>query len=337
MRIVLVLGLVMLANLAPALAQAPSAPIAPPTAEMRSLETVVVTGIRPGPRLWKVSKGEHALWILGTVSPVPADMEWYSPQSEAVLGRAQEIIGRPHAGGHVTWANAFKAALAMPAILRARKNPDGKTLRDVLPADLYARWTALKPKYLANDQAVEQWRPIFAAGKLYEAALDKAGLVSGTGTGKRIGELAKARKIKQTSNMISQSISDPKGLAKAFAAAEVNDVPCFRSVLDRLELDVAHATSRANAWAVGDMAELGRLVRRDRIPTCLEAFAKVEALRTLGILDANERAEAKWLLAVDAALAANHTSFAALPMSEMLEADGLLARLRAKGYEVSTP
>ena len=323
---------------APAPVHAAAATPAPAAADrVNTLETVVVSGIRPGPALWKVSSGDKVLWILGTVSPVPEKMEWYSPQSEAVLRNATEIIGPPQAGVQVGFGSAFKAAFAMPTILRARKNADGKLLKDVLPADLYARWAQLKQQYIGKDRSIEEWRPIFAAGKLYSAALEKAGLTSGTGTGGRIAEVAKERDIKRTPSSVNIAITDPKGMAKSFTKSNIDDVACFRSVLDRLELEVAHAALRANAWAVGDLPELTRLVTRDRLPTCLEAFAKVEAMKDSGILEATAQSRAKWMKAMDAALASNATSFATLPMIEIVTSDGLLSKLRAKGYLIVEP
>lgn len=318
-------------------AMAATTPATSAAGKITDVEVVLVSGQYTGPGLWKVSKGDHALWILGTVSPVPRKMDWYSPQAEAVLARTQEIIGAPGFVSSVGAGGMFKMAFAMPTMLRARKNPDGQTLRDVLPADLYARWSALKPVYLGNDKSVEEWRPVFAAGALYQAAIKHSGLINGTGVGKRIGELEKVHRIKRTSTLIRTEIKDPKGLAKSFARAELDDVQCFRSVLDRLELDVANASERANAWASGDMAELTRLFRRGDVTPCFEAVAKTDAARSLGIADASARAQALWLQAAEAALAANHTSFATLPVGELLQGNGLLARLQAKGYAVQAP
>ena len=57
----------------------------------------------------------------------------------------------------------------------------------------------------------------------------------------------------------------------------------------------------------------------------------------MGMDDAMERSEALWLESAEAALAANHTSFAMLPVSQLLAPDGLLARLQARGYSVVVP
>ena len=335
MRIACLLGLAALSNISPAAAAA--ALTAAPAAEIPELGTVVVAGIQPGPGLWQVSSGERVLWILGTVAPVPRKMQWHSPRAEAALAQAQEIIGAPGVGASLGVGGLFKAAFAMPTLLRARKNPGGKTLREVLPADLYLRWSALKSMYLGKDAAVEESRPIIAAAELYQAALKQAGLASHTGVDQRIGEIADKYRIKRTWTMISSRITDPKGLAKSFAAAEMDDVACFRSLLDRLELDVARAAEQANAWAVGDIPELTRLAARGSMASCVDVMARTEAARSLGLADAHLRSEAKWLQAVDAALAANQTSFATLPVNELLEADGLLSRLRAKGYRVVAP
>lgn len=301
------------------------------------VDVVLVSGQYAGPSLWKVSHGDNVLWILGTVSPVPKGMDWYSPQAESVLARTQEIIGAPGLTTSVGAGGMFKMAFAIPTMLRARRNPDGKSLRDVLPADLYARWSMLKPVYLGNDMSVEEWRPVFAAAQLYQAAIKRSGLVNGTAVLKRLGALLKARRIKYTSTVISTEIKDPRGLAKSFARAELDDVQCFRSVLDRLELDVANAAERANAWATGDMAALTRLFRRGDVTPCFEAVANIEAARSLGVGDAIARGQELWLQAAESALAANHTSFSTLPVGELLQADGLLARLQAKGYTVAVP
>jgi hypothetical protein len=44
-----------------------------------------------------------------------------------------------------------------------------------------------------------------------------------------------------------------------------------------------------------------------------------------------------WLAAVDSALSKNKSSFAVLPISQLLAADGWLAKLRAQGYSIQEP
>ena len=49
------------------------------------------------------------------------------------------------------------------------------------------------------------------------------------------------------------------------------------------------------------------------------------------------RAEREWLETADLALTEHDTSFAVLHIREMFNENGLLAKLKAKGYEVREP
>lgn len=300
-------------------------------------DVVTVSGQFAGPGLWKVSKGDHALWIFGTVSPVPRGLEWYSRQAETVLARTQEIIQSPGVSASVGLGGMFKMAFAMPTMLRSRNLPDDKTLRDVLPTDLYARWSTLRQQYRFNDDDVERMRPVFAASYLYAAALKRAGLDGESGIGERVGELVKQHKIKVTQTRVSKKIDDPKGLAKSFAREQIDDVPCFRSMLSLLESDVAVAAQRANAWASGDVPTLLRLAKRPNVSNCTDVAMATEAGRKLGMDAAIKQSTNNWMAAVERGLANNHTTFAVLPVGELVNDDGLLAQLRAKGYVVEPP
>ena len=64
------------------------------------LEEVVVVGRLPGPPLWKVTNGEHVLWILPLVNLYPKKMEWESTRVEALIAGSQEFIFMPRPSGH---------------------------------------------------------------------------------------------------------------------------------------------------------------------------------------------------------------------------------------------
>ncbi|MCM2337007.1 MAG: TraB/GumN family protein [Pseudomonas sp.] len=299
-------------------------------------DLVLVTGQQAGPGLWQVRNGANTLWILGTVWPLPKDVDWYSPQAETVLARADEVIGRPGFSASVGTGGMFKLAFALPTLLKARRNPGGKELSDVLPPDVYARWAALKREYLPRNDGVEKWRPTFAAGELYSAAIKRRGL-SGGNVGERVNATIKKRGITVTTTRIETRIKDPKGMARAFSRTPLDEVQCFGSVLDRLEGDVATAAERANAWAVGDVATLRALAGRPSLQSCFDTFAQTDVAREMGMDDALARSQAKWIAAAEAALARHDTTFAMLDLDDVLGDAGLLARLRARGYEVVSP
>ncbi|GAB3749004.1 TraB/GumN family protein [Lysobacter olei] len=296
-----------------------------------------VNGLKAGPGLWQVRKGGNTLWIFGTVSPIPKGLEWYSPQAERALARSTQIIGAPSVGVSVGMGGMFRAAFAMPTLLKARKNPDGKTLREVLPAPLYARWSQLRQQYVPKDDDIEEFRPSYAASKLYAAALERAGLVPAGAVYERIGAVVKKHDVERVSTSVKTEVRDVKGVAKTVIRSKVDETECLREVLDALERDVTQATLRANAWAEGDVATLTALSERGSQRACDDTFFASEVAAELGLADGRARAEGQWLKAVDTALERNHDTFAVLSVSSMLGDTGWLARLRARGYEVVAP
>ena len=159
---------------AAAAAEPPAAP--PPAADAAApttLDTVLVTGEQPGPGLWKVSRGDHVMWILGAQYPLPKDMTWRSRDVEQAIAQSQAVIADATPKLKL---NFFHKLTLLPTVYSARKNDDGATLKEILPAELYERWLALKAKYIGHDNGVERLRPMVAANELYDKALAKSGL-----------------------------------------------------------------------------------------------------------------------------------------------------------------
>lgn len=308
---------------------------APPTDAVQ-METVVVSGEQPGPGLWKVSKGEHVLWIFGTLSPLPKDMRWKSQEVEAVIASAQEVLSPPEVG--VAAKVGFFARLALlPSLIGVRNNPGHKKLQDVLPPDLYARWSVLKQRYIGRSGKVEKWRPIFAALDLYEAAIEKSGLDDSSRVQETVMAAVKRAGITPTPVQLIFPIDDPKAAIKEFKRTSFDDLDCFRKTLDRIEDDLGTMTARANAWATADLDALRRLPYTDQMVACMDAVTETSLLRSRGMTDIDARAEKAWLDAASAALDKNAVSFAVLPIRHLLAADNYLSRLHAQGYAVESP
>ena len=75
---------------------------------MESMEVIVVTGEQPGPGLWKVSSGNHVMWILGEVSPFPRKVKWKLGQNRKPE-QLQKLIGELRQRGRATDAAAADA------------------------------------------------------------------------------------------------------------------------------------------------------------------------------------------------------------------------------------
>jgi uncharacterized protein YbaP (TraB family) len=311
---------------APAIAQSldAAAPEAP--------EQILVVGQKPGPGMWKVSKDEHVLWIFGTYSPLPIKMDWRSHEVEAVIGRSQEYLAPPVTKLEMSY---FQTALALPSLIGINKNPDDATLRDVLPAEVYARWLPLKEKYLPKNK--ERDRPIFVANELFSAAMKQAGLTTSTDVRMQVEKMVDQKKLKVTRTVNELKVDNPRQLIKDFKKSQLDDLACFSATLKRLETDIDAMRVRANAWAKGDIDAIRKL-NFDEQESCSNVIRNSAVLREHPAFQgAEERHRAKWLANAEAALARNTSTFAVLSMKDLLDPKGLMATLAAKGYTVEQP
>ncbi|MCC2973425.1 TraB/GumN family protein [Massilia sp. IC2-476] len=322
---------------APSWAQSTPAETAPPAAvaDAPAPEQILVVGQKPGPGMWKISKGDHVLWVFGTYAPLPKKMEWRSQQVEAVIGRSQEYLAPP---GATASPGFFKGLTLLPSLIGIRKNPDGAQLRDLMPPEEYARWTELKTKYMPNNRDAERERPIFAAQALARAARKQAGLDNDEAVRNRIQELIKKNKLKTTNSVVDLPMDNAGAMLKNFKKTPLNDVACLSKTMATLETDIAEASARANAWARGNLDEMRKLDFVEREQACFSSvfdsavFDNEPAFRNMRSL-----MRQKWLAAAENALATNTSTFALMTIKDILDPNGVIPALAAKGYRVEEP
>lgn len=122
--------------------------------DLQELEEVVVKGRVPGPPLWKISKGEHVLWILPLVDIYPKNIKWDSAPVESLMAESQEYLYRPRNGVEVSSIStgAFSMLRALSAYNKLRHLPRGTSLSDFLTPDLYTRLLALRSRYFPRKK-----------------------------------------------------------------------------------------------------------------------------------------------------------------------------------------
>jgi TraB/PrgY/gumN family len=292
-------------------------------------EQVLVTGEQPGPRLWKVTHEDHVLWIMGGLSPLPKKMSWRSREVERVIASSQQVL----LGMNVeTDVGFFTKVSLLPSLMSVRKNPDKKKLADVVPPDTYLRWKRIKPRYLGKDEDVESWRPIFAAQKLYAAAIEKSGLIGRQPWIEDVRKLAKQQKVPVMTPTVELDIEKPRSALKEFKRSPLDDVECFQRTLERVENDVETMRLRANAWATGDVETLQALPYADVLNACANAVLSTSSAQKQGLQDLPGRLRDTWVGAAEAALRKNVSTLAVVPIDEVLKDDGWVAALVARGY-----
>jgi TraB/PrgY/gumN family len=316
----------------------PVAPVTPPPSEMpadtTTLEAVLVTGEQPGPGLWKVSRGDHVLWILGAQYPLPKSMTWRGRDVEQTIAESQAVIADATPKLEL---NFFHKLTLLPAVYGARKNEDGETLQQILPAELYARWLVLKAKYIGHDDGVERLRPMVAANELYDKALAKTGLARNGLIWDTVRGIAKKNRVRIVEPQAQIPLDNPRQTISDFKATTGNlDIDCLAATMTRLETDLNAMRDRANAWAVGDIDALRKLPSPSQQAACRAAVSSNPRLREQ-LEQGMARMDQAWLAAAEQALRDNASTFAVLPMDELLRSDRRLAMLQSRGYSVEAP
>lgn len=109
------------------------------------IEEIVITGRLPGPPLWKITNGEHVLWIFPFVNLYPKKMEWESTKVEKLIAETQEFISMPRAMHLATVSMNPINLVRLPGLMRKGEHPaDGKSLAESLPPEIYQRFENLK-------------------------------------------------------------------------------------------------------------------------------------------------------------------------------------------------
>jgi uncharacterized protein YbaP (TraB family) len=295
----------------------------------QQLEEIAIVGERPGPRLWKVSKGDHVLWLLGTLNHLPKRMTWRSSEVDAALADAQELLtSGPSVSASIGPIGAIRLYVQWR---RTQKSPDRLKLNVWLPAPLYARFEALKARFDPGDNSIEELRPSFAALRLYEHAVEAAGMTAHDEVEQTVVKLAKRRRI--PIQRAELKVDDPSGALKEVSALPPTvEIDCVAATVTRIETDLPSMQERAKAWAIGDVDRLRALPYPNQREVCLSALAN--APRIKGLID---RVAQAWRSEAESALTRNRVSFAMRPIYELLDTDGPLAKFRAEGYVVEGP
>ena len=293
------------------------------------LAVVEVIGERAGPGLWKVAKGENTVFILGTFNPLPRRMMWRSRQVESVLDRASQVI--PYRPDLDTSIGPIKAFKMYRQWRRLRRNPDDQSLQQVLAPDLYARFEALRLKYAPGDRGMLELRPLLAASELSQAAISSVGLKTDDNVVDAVLKLARKRNVEIVK--LRQRVDDPQAvLADLSNINAATERACLAATLARLDADVSTLRDRATAWAVGDVGKLRSQTADEQRASCMAALTSAPRINEI-----TAEFDKLWLAAVINAADNHKVTLAISPIGRLLQKDGALAQLAARGYQITAP
>ncbi len=353
----------------PLRAQVPFLPAQPLTEQKPpELEPIIVYGGLATPKMWKVSKGDHVLWVLGD-APAPAGATWRFDQVEARLAESQLLMYPGKMDVDVGFFKVFGMVTLVPSAYKAvTKNPDNKTLKDVLPPDVYGRWRVLKAEYAPRDNDLERFRPSFALQKLEQEIGEKLGPLPehkdepaqprppprGPALRPLVDKAAKQHKVKVRTLPkveLKVEIKNTRGILKFIRESDLVDEMCVTQKLEYLERRIEYIKQNAGTSEAKPPARVKDCDEADEAELLLSKVQKGEIADPAGIrkmmdtigkqvISVNQQLDAEWIAAAEAALAANKSTLAVLQIGwngDVSHVNGYIAKLRELGYEVEEP
>lgn len=294
----------------------------------------VQVGVK-SPPMWLFSKDGKRLIVLGTQLPLPesgvlvtGSVRDYIRQSEVVLTgpglRTGDGVGM------------LKGLTLVSSMRNAQKNPGGRTLSEVVPAQTYDKWVVLKARYIGKDAGVEKQRPMYAAYALYSAALKQHGLTDVPSLGAVIAKATRDSGLERLDARYSLPNDNLRRTLKEFDVAADADAQCLDRTLDVLQAYLEFAPVAAEAWAAGDIQRYRDAEQRYvPIEGCWARLTNEAMARSSGVDDPYANVDATWLAAVRNALRNNATVFSTLPARDLINATGLAKALRDDGFAVT--
>jgi uncharacterized protein YbaP (TraB family) len=290
----------------------------------QQMDELVVTGERTGPGMWHAHRGASQLWILGSITPLPKGITWRSKQVEQVLDSTNLVlVPKPLEIGivRILWLLITERKVLMVH--------GGKRLKDVLPANLYARFALQRARYTNDSDKWERFRPIIASAFLQQAAFHQVGLSARIDLGVAVRGLARKHHVRVEEVNIA-GVGDVLEALKTMQPA--TETKCVEASLVTVESGLPRLLDRAQAWATGNVERIEKLPEPAEVDSCIAALDSGAAKG-----DLVARVRRAWLEAMDRALQSGTVTLAVVNMDMLLGTSGLLENLRAKGYEVDSP
>ncbi len=271
------------------------------------------------PPLWRVSMGEHVLWVVGTIRPLPegfTKQPWSGPRLQQVAADATIYVGPPMIETRIS--NPLAALNALRHYNALRRIPQRQTLADLLPAAMYVRFEQMRQRLGVRSRSVTRLRPMLAANKLLGVALKKNGLTD-RDFSKSVRRLAKRNGASTVQPEVKVSIGEAVVLIRSLP--ESIELECMQATLDYLENDIHNAELTASLWRDGRLSDLYRY-DYSLIDRCADAAFSGDSADAV-----RQRAWQLWRQAMLNALQHHALSIASLPLQELTRADSPLCTL----------
>jgi uncharacterized protein YbaP (TraB family) len=285
------------------------------------VEELIVNARLPGPAWWKVSDADTTVYVLGVPAMVPSKIEVDDSVLRRRLDGANVLIMGQEADISVVRIIALAIGGRKIFVM-------DRPMRETLPPELRARLEARLAVMKEKPDSMDEIKPAFA-GFLVANSQDGGNVSISLGSvTKRIREIAKDKSLAKRPRIQNLSDYSLVGAVKTLAQApEPLQALCLDAGLRQAENGDGGIKRTAEAWARG---EVRQVVSADRgFQRCLASTPSIARELRDGRDDA--------VKAIGAALKTPGKAVAVIELRALLSEDGVLDRLRAKGFTVTTP
>lgn len=287
----------------------------PDDPEANLVEELVVNARLPGPAWWRISDSDTTIYMLGTLASLPKGAAWDKSVLERRLDGAFALILPPVGRAGVT---------DIPAMLRLRGKLKSDQPLDAAAPDLAPRLAKVRTQLGKKPDAYREWSPL-GAGIMIAMDYQKTTRLDPGEPERAVGKLARKHRVK----------ARPAGTYKAMPVvkAAVRDHSaeagrlCLEGVLSEAEAGSAAARSAAQAWARGDVREA--IAGPRNFQRCIRSLP--------GMVELEKRAMDDEIAALTEAMKTPGHAVALFSIRGLVAQNGLLDRMRAKGFTVRTP
>lgn len=287
-----------------------AAPPPPAQTQWSDITEVVVRARARGPAMWKLTRGDAVVWVLGVMDVKPNELDWNSNHFRRVLQGAKVLILPRESDWDPTNSDL----------------PKHVQLPDVITAALWKRFETRTMNEGFSDTTYIHYKPVWAGARLMSDVIDEHD-ISDHIIPDKITELAQAEGV--TVQPLQRD--DAQTMLRLYDTLDAqSSEACLSDYLDSIDYLLTAMPRVTQAWARGDLKTVMRDHRELGYTTCIMSDPASAALYSSYAID-NMKA------AVDDALKTPGKSVAVWPLSDLLRKDGVLDQLRAEGVVITSP
>jgi uncharacterized protein YbaP (TraB family) len=260
--------------------------------------------------LWKATKGQGSLYLVGSVHLLTKDYYPLSPALDRAFKDSDLLVEEVDMGEMIAAENQLQ-------MLMTGTLPAGQSLEKVVsPATLAAVNKRLEA-FGMPVEALRHLKPWFLSLMLLTLEWQKVGFEADLGLDKHFYDQARSdAKTVQGLETVAFQVSRFDGMTM-----EEQD-RLLAETLKELDTQQTAVTALADAWRAGDVPTVERLVLQD--------LRSEPRLYQRLLIDRNR----DWLPKLEALFARRGRAFVVVGAAHLIGPDGLLAMLRARGYTV---